>query len=132
MDNKLFVKGTVLHPNKGPKEIGEKFKTATITTKVVCGPPPADKTKSPYIRAKKAKAHIHEVNRLGWPDTKESIWLLLAQMGEDEQTICYCGRFVKRWDGWHFQFPSTDKVIQVMEGLLPRPVESKFVEDMEG
>ena len=128
MGNDLWVKGVFKHP---PEKM-EKFKTGTITTKVVYGSPPADKTKSPYIRAKKAKAHIHEVNRLGWPDTKESIWLLLAQMGEDEQTVCYCGRVIKRWDGWHFQFPSTDKVIRVMEGLLPRPVESVFVEDEEG
>ena len=89
------------------------------------------RAESTYKRAKKAKARIHEAERLGWPDTPEAIERLIAQMGEDEQTVCYCGRFVKRWNGWHFKFPSTVEVIGAMEcgeGVM----ELKFLEDEEG
>lgn len=83
-----------------------------------------------YKRARKAKAHIHEAERLGWPDTPGAIERLIAQMGEDEQLVCYCGRFVKRWNGWHFKFPSTVDVIGAMEsGEGVR--ELKFAEDEE-
>ena len=83
-----------------------------------------------YKRARKAKAHIHEAERLGWPDTPGAIERLIAQMGEDEQLVCYCGRFVKRWNGWHFKFPPTVDVIGAMEcgeGVM----ELKFAEDEE-
>lgn len=83
-----------------------------------------------YKRARKAKAHIHEAERLGWPDTPEAIINLVEQMNPDEQTVCYCGRFVKRWNGWRFQFPATVDVIGAMEsGEGVR--ELKFVEDEE-
>lgn len=84
-----------------------------------------------YKRARKAKAHIHEAERLGWPDTPEAIINLVEQMNPDEQTVCYCGRFVKRWNGWHFKFPSTVDVIGAIEcGEGVR--ELKFAEDEEG
>ena len=84
-----------------------------------------------YKRARKAKAHIHEAERLGWPDTPEAITKLVAQMWLDEQLVCYCGRFVKRWNGWHFKFPSHVDVIGAMEcGEGVRKL--KFAEDEEG
>ena len=86
---------------------------------------------STYKRAKRAKAQIHEANRLGWPDTEDAIRNLVESMGQDEQLVCYCGRFVKRWNGWHFKFPSTVDVIGAIEcGEGVR--ELKFVEDEEG
>lgn len=84
-----------------------------------------------YKRARKAKAHIHEAERLGWPDTEGAIRSLVESMELDEQTVCYCGRFIRRWNGWHFKFPSTVDVIGAMEcgeGVM----ELKFVEDKEG
>lgn len=86
---------------------------------------------SNYTRARKAKAHVHEANRLGWPDTPEAIERLVAQMGQDEQLVCYCGRFIKRWNGWRFQFPSTVDVIGAME-CGEGDYKLKFVEDEEG
>ena len=84
-----------------------------------------------YKRARRAKAHIHEAERLGWPDTEDAIRNLVESMGPDEQLVCCCGRFVKRWNGWHFKFPSTVNVIGAMEnGEGVR--ELKFVEDEEG
>lgn len=83
-----------------------------------------------YTRARKAKANIHEANRLGWPDTPEAITDLVNEMEPDERLVCYCGRFIKRWNGWRFQFPSTVDVIGAMEcgkGIM----ELKFVEDEE-
>lgn len=71
-----------------PIEKAEKFKTSTIKTEVVLGEYKLEyrvyKSKkeaelarklyeSTYKRAKKAKAHIHEAERLGWPDTPEAI-----------------------------------------------------------
>jgi hypothetical protein len=52
-------------------------------------------------------------------------------MDPDEQLVCYCGRFVKRWNGWHFKFPSTVDVIGAME-CAEGVRELKFVEDEEG
>ena len=72
------------------------------------------------------------MNRLGWPDTEDGICRLTEQLDEFQQAVIYSGRFIKRWDGWHFNFPSTDHVIQVMEGLLPMEEEIRFAEDMEG
>lgn len=143
MDNDgAIVKGVCSEPI----EKAEKFKTSTIKTKVVLGEykleyrvykskeeAELDRKKvaeSFYKRAKQAKAHIHEANRLGWPDTPEAIERLIAQMGEDEQLVCYCGRFIKRWNGWRFQFPATVDVIGAIEnGEGVR--ELKFVEDEE-
>lgn len=123
--NDLWTKGVFKHP---PEKM-EKFKTATIKTTVMCGTPSNEKN-SPYIRTRKAKAHIHEVERMGWPDTPGAIERLIAQMGEDEQLVCYCGRFIRRWNGWRFQFPSTVDVIGAMEcGEGVR--ELKFVESEE-
>lgn len=86
---------------------------------------------SAYKRAKRAKAQIHEANRLGWPDTPEAISSLVESMDPDEQLVCYCGRFIKRWNGWRFQFPATVDVIGAIEcGEGVR--ELKFVEDEEG
>lgn len=84
-----------------------------------------------YTRARKAKAHIHEANRLGWPDTEEGIRNLIAGMTEDEGTVCRCGRFIHRWNGWRFQFPSTVKVIEAMRGNV-QVFDFVFVEDEEG
>ncbi len=84
-----------------------------------------------YTRARRAKAHIHEVNRLGWPDTADGIRSLVAGMEPDEETVCRCGRFIKRWDGWRFQFPSTVKVIEALRGNVEAG-ELLFVEDEEG
>ena len=139
----VLVKGVCSEPI----EKAEKFKTSTIKTEVVLGEYKLEYrvykskkeaeldrkkvTESIYKRAKKAKAHIHEANRLGWPDTPEAIQRLIAQMGEDEQLVCYCGRFVKRWNGWHFKFPSTVDVIGAME-CCEGVRELKFVEDEEG
>lgn len=88
--------------------------------------------KSIYLRVKAAKKSIHGMNRLGWPDTEDGIRRLVLEMGEFQQAVIYSGRFIKRWDGWHFNLPSTDYVIQVMEGLLPLGEEIRFCEDMEG
>ena len=85
-----------------------------------------------YKRAKKAKAEIHEVNRLGWPDTEDGIRKLFEVMVEDQKVVCRCGRFVKRWNGWRFQFPSTVKVIEAMQGHVEIGTELLFVEDEEG
>ena len=143
MDNDgAIVKGVCSEPI----EKAEKFKTSTIKTKVVLGEykleyrvykskeeAELDRKKvaeSFYKRAKQAKAHIHEANRLGWPDTEDAIRSLVESMELDEQTVCYCGRFIKRWNGWHFKFPSTVDVIGAMEsGEGVR--ELKFVEDEE-
>lgn len=88
--------------------------------------------KSIYLRVKEAKKSIHGMNRLGWPDTEDGICRLTEHLDEFQQAVIYSGRFIKRWDGWHFNFPSTDHVIQVMEGLLPLGEEIRFFEDMEG
>ena len=85
-----------------------------------------------YKRAKKAKAEIHEINRLGWPDTEEGIRNLFAEMGEDQRVVCLCGRFVNRWNGWRFQFPSTVKVIEALQGNVDVGPDPLFVEDEEG
>ena len=85
-----------------------------------------------YKRAKKAKAEIHEINRLGWPDTEEGIRNLFAEMEEDQRVVCLCGRFVKRWNGWRFQFPSTVKVIEALQGNVDVEPDMLFVEDEEG
>ena len=84
-----------------------------------------------YKRAKKAKAEIHEINRLGWPDTEEGIRNLFATMEEDQRVVCLCGRFVKRWNGRRFQFPSTVKVIEALCGNCDE-MGLVFVEDEEG
>ena len=80
-----------------------------------------------YKRARKAKAQIHEANRLGWPDTEDAIRNLVESMDPDEQTVCYCGRFVKRWNGWRFQFPSTMAVIGAIEN---RDAQEKTAEEL--
>ena len=85
-----------------------------------------------YKRAKKAKAEIHEINRLGWPDTADGIRNLFATMEEDQRVVCLCGRFVKRWNGWRFQFPSTVKVIEALQGNVEVEPDPLFVEDEEG
>ncbi len=84
-----------------------------------------------YKRAKKAKATIHEINRHGWPDTFGDIISLVYEMSPDEQVVCRCGRFIKRWNGWRFQFPSTVKVIEALRGNCEE-MELVFVEDEEG
>ena len=143
MDNNgAIVKGVCSEPI----EKAEKFKTSTIKTKVVLGEykleyrvykskeeAELDRKKvaeSFYKRAKQAKAHIHEANRLGWPDTEDAIRSLVESMELDEQTVCYCGRFIKRWNGWRFQFPATVDVIGAMESG-EGDYKLKFVEDEE-
>lgn len=83
---------------------------------------------SKYQRAKRAKAHIHEVNRLGWPDTEDGIRKLVSEMDPDERVVCWCGRFIKHWDGWHFKFPATTKVIEVLDSEVTGLI---FAEDEE-
>lgn len=82
---------------------------------------------SNYTRARKAKAHVHEANRLGWPETKEGIKGLVQEMTADERTVCLCGRFIKRWDGWRFQFPPTMAVIGAIEN---RDAQEKTAEEL--
>lgn len=83
-----------------------------------------------YIRAKKAKASLKAKNLLGWPRSENGITALFDQLPEDEQLTILCGRFVKMWDGnWQFSFPTTKRVVEAMEGLLPKRKEILFKED---
>lgn len=86
-----------------------------------------------YLRARKAKGAIKAKNTLGWPDTKEGIIRLFEELPEDEKLVLLLGRFVRMWDGkWRFSFPQTKRVVEAIEGLLPKRKELMFREDTEG
>lgn len=87
---------------------------------------------SNYQIARKAKAEIHAINRIGWPTSEDGIRRLLSTMEPEKQTVCRCGRFIRKWDGWHFLFPSTSKVVDMLDGLLPASIDYVFLEDEEG
>ena len=85
-----------------------------------------------YFIAKKAKKSIERIDRLGWPDTEEGIRRLIAQMSDAQITVCLEGRFIRRYEGWRFMFPKTERVIDVMEGRIRPRTNLMFVEDSEG
>lgn len=50
-------------------------------------------------------------------------------MDQDQRAVCMLGRFIKRWNGWRFRFPSTMTVIEAIDkGQVKELV---FVEDEE-
>lgn len=86
-----------------------------------------------YKRVKRAKSYIRGIETgAGWPDTKDGIEKLVQGFGEFKQAVIYTGRFVHKFDGWHFMFPPTARVVEVMEGLLPLNEDILFIEDEEG
>lgn len=87
---------------------------------------------SSYNRAKTAKKNIKAIEHLGWPNAEDGIKRLVAEMSADDRTVCLTGRFVKRWNGWHFMFPPTSLVCDALEGKIPQEKELLFVEDEEG
>lgn len=85
-----------------------------------------------YFTAKKAKKSIERIDRLGWPDTEDGIRRVVAQMSDAQITVCCEGKFLRRYDGWHFMFPKTERVIDVMEGRIRPRTNLMFAEDLEG
>lgn len=85
-----------------------------------------------YARAKKAKNAVKAKDMLGWPYTKEGINRLFEELPEDEKMVLLLGRFVRMWNGkWQFSFPQTKRVVEAIEGLLPKRKELIFMEYVE-
>lgn len=85
-----------------------------------------------YFIAKKAKKSVQVIDHLGWPDTEDGIRRLIAELTDAQITVCLEGRFIRKFDGWHFMFPKTERVIDVMEGRIRPSTDLMFVEDLEG
>ena len=85
-----------------------------------------------YFIAKKAKKSIQVIDHLGWPDTETDIRRLIAELTDAQITVCLEGRFIRKFDGWHFRFPATDQVIKVLEGRVQPKRELTFAEDLDG